>query len=166
MKQRTHLILVALLMALLPALWPQPAQTERAQSQPAGIEAKTAGMQKMPGFFALYWDAKEGKIWLEIDKFDQKFLYVTSLPAGLGSQEVTLDRNQPGRTRVVKFQRIGPKVLLVQSNYAFRATSDDPDLKEAVEDSFARGVLWGFNAAAGKLFFSPTKVTQPQLQDL
>jgi len=145
---KKHAALLALLFAVLPSLWAQPASG--GQSQPSAIETKTAGMQKLPGFFTLYWDAKEGKIWLEINKFDQEFLYATSLPAGLGSQEVTLDRNQPGRTRVVKFQRIGPKVLLVQPNYAFRATSADPDLKEAVEDSFARGVLWGFDVAAEK----------------
>lgn len=127
--------LSALLLALFPSLWAQP--TSREQSQPASIKAKTSGMQEMPGFFALYWDAKEGKIWLEIDKFDQEFLYATSLPAGLGSMEVQLDRNQPGRTRIAKFQRIGPRVLLVQPNYSFRAMSADPDLKEAVDEESA-----------------------------
>jgi hypothetical protein len=117
-------------------------------SQPPAIEAKTSGMQKFPGFFTFYWDAGEGKIWLEVEKFDQEFLYVSSLPAGLGSYDVRLDRNQPERTRIVKFERVGPKVLLVQSNYSFRATSDDPDVVKAVEDAFAKSVLWGFEIAA------------------
>jgi len=112
------------------------------------IEAKTSGMQKSPGFFTFYWDAREGKLWLEIDQFDQEFLYATSIAAGLGSYDVRLDRNQPSWTRVVKFERVGPKVLLVQSNYSFRADTPDLDVRKDVEDAFARAVLWGFDIAA------------------
>jgi len=91
-----------------------------------GIAEKTAGMEKRPGFFTYYWDAKAGKIWLEIDKWDTEFLYVESLPAGVGSNDIGLDRGQPGESRVVRFSRIGPKVLLIQSNYSFRSTSGSP----------------------------------------
>ena len=78
------------------------------------IQEKTSGMKSFSGYFPFYWDAKAGKIWLEIDKFDTEFLYVHSLPAGLGSNDVGLDRNQLGRTRIVKFFRVGPRVLLIQ----------------------------------------------------
>ena len=87
---------------------------------------KFANMQKFPGYFVFYWDAETGKIWLEIDKFDSEFLYVSSLPAGIGSNDIGLDRNQLGRTRIVKFHRVGPKILLIQPNYSFRAISDNP----------------------------------------
>lgn len=118
-------------------------------SQLPPIEEKTAGTQKFPGFFTFYWDAKEGKIWLEVDKFEQEFLYAVGLPAGLGAYELRLERNQMRmRPRVVKFQRIGPKVLLIQSNYRFRATSRDPDERKLVEDAFAKSVVWGFEIAA------------------
>ena len=50
-----------------------------------GIGQKTAGTEKYPGYFNFYWDAGSGKIWLEIDKFDTEFLYLSSLPAGIGS---------------------------------------------------------------------------------
>ncbi len=112
------------------------------------ISGKTGGMDKFPGYFTFYWDAKTGKVWLEIDKLDTEFLYVNSLPAGLGSNDVGLDRNQIGRSRVVQFQRFGPKVLLVQQNYSFRALSPDPDERKAVEDGFAKSVLWGFQVIA------------------
>ena len=49
------------------------------------ISEKVAGMEKFPGFFTFYWDAKAGKIWLEIDKWNTEFLYVESLPAGSDS---------------------------------------------------------------------------------
>jgi hypothetical protein len=115
---------------------------------PKKIKDDTAEMERHPGYFSFYWDEKYGKIWLEIDKFDVEFLYVSSLRAGLGANEVGLDRNQLGSTRIVKFQRMGPKVLLIQPNYAFRAISEDEDERKAVEESFAQSVLWGFSIEA------------------
>src|SRR5579863_7376420 len=112
------------------------------------IAAKTVGMQKFDGYFPFYWDARGGKIWLAIDKWDLEFLYTESLPAGLGSNDVGLDRGQGGRAHVVKFTRSGPRVLLVASNYGFRANTNDPDQKRGVEESFAVSALWGFDVAA------------------
>ena len=109
-----------------------------------GISEKTKSFQKMPGFFPIYWDAKGGKMFLEIDKWDQEFLYVSSLPAGVGSNDIGLDRGQLGATRIVKFQRIGPKVLLVQPNYSYRAVTSQAAERRAVEQAFAQSVIWGF----------------------
>ena len=38
--------------------------------KPQTITEKVAGMEKFPGFFPFYWDARAGKIWLEIDKWN------------------------------------------------------------------------------------------------
>jgi Met-zincin/Domain of unknown function (DUF5117) len=112
------------------------------------IEQKTAGMEKSPGFFTDYWDEREGKLWLEIDKWDQQFLYYESLPNGVGSNDIGLDRGQPGRTEVVHFERSGPRVLLVAENERYRAVTDDLEQQAAVQQAFARSVLWGFDVAA------------------
>jgi hypothetical protein len=112
------------------------------------IADKTAGAQKKPGYFNLYWDAKQGKLWLEIDKWSTEFLYQSSLPAGVGSNDIGLDRGQLGATRIVRFERSGPKVLLIEENLAFRAVSNDADERRAVHDSFAESALWGFTVAA------------------
>jgi Met-zincin/Domain of unknown function (DUF5117) len=114
----------------------------------ATITEKTAGAQKLTGYFNLYWDAKSGKLWLEIDKWGTEFLYQSSLPAGIGSNDIGLDRGQLGATRVVRFERSGPKVLLMQSNLDFRAVSNDDDERRAVRDSFAESALWGFAVEA------------------
>ena len=66
----------------------------------ASIDQKTKSMEKMTGFFNMYWDKTTGKIWLEISKFDQEFLYVNSLTAGVGSNDVGLDRGQLGNERI------------------------------------------------------------------
>lgn len=111
---------------------------------PPTIAEKTKNMQKFPGYFTFYWDEKEGKIWLEIDKLDTEFLYLNSLPAGVGSNDIGLDRGQLGPSRVVKFSKSGNKVLLIHLNYNFRAVSDNPDERNSVEEAFAQSVLWGF----------------------
>ncbi|MCI0413484.1 zinc-dependent metalloprotease [bacterium] len=116
--------------------------------QVPGIAEKTSGAQKFPGFFPFYWHSHSGKIWLEIDKLETEFLYVHWLPAGLGSNDVGLDRGKLGDTRVVKFIRSGPKILLVQPNYSFRALTENAAETKTVRESFAESVLWGFEVAA------------------
>ena len=121
----------------------------RAQTDaPATFTSKTERMQRTPGFFNCYWDAKEGKLWLEISRFDTDFLYVDSLAAGVGSNDIGLDRGQLGGNRVVRFVRVGPKVLLVQRNLDYRANSPNPDERAAVDEAFAQSVLWGFKIEA------------------
>lgn len=112
------------------------------------VAAKTAGMKKFPGFFNFYWDEPNGKIWLEINRFNQEFLYVNSLPGGLGSNDIGLDRGQLGGQRIAYFKKIGPKVLMVQPNLNYRAITENKNEARAVEESFASSVLWGFKAEA------------------
>jgi hypothetical protein len=112
------------------------------------IAEKTSGAQKLAGYFNLYWDAKQGKLWLEIDKWGSEFLYQSGLSAGVGSNDIGLDRGQLGARGIVRFERSGPKVLLIQENLEYRAVSDDPYERRAVHDSFAESALWGFKVEA------------------
>jgi len=102
----------------------------------------------LAGYFNLYWDAKQGKLWLEIDKWGSEFLYQSGLSAGMGSNDIGLDRGQLGARGIVRFERSGPKVLLIQENLAYRAVSNDPDERRAVHESFAESALWGFTVVA------------------
>ncbi|MDX2152960.1 MAG: zinc-dependent metalloprotease [Bryobacteraceae bacterium] len=110
----------------------------------ATVSEKTAGLEAMPGFFPMYWDAKTGKLWLVVDKLNTEFLYVDSLPAGLGSNDIGLDRGRLSGRRIVRFERTGNKLLLVQPNYDYRATGEDAAERRAVEESFAQLALAGF----------------------
>ncbi len=112
------------------------------------IADKTKGMEKRDGYFPLYWDGANGKVFLEIPRLDSEFLYVVSLPAGVGSNDIGLDRSQLGAERIVRFERVGPRILLVQPNLNFIATSVNPDERRSVEESFAKSVLWGFTVEA------------------
>ena len=117
------------------------AQGKKKSSQP---KSKTASMQKFEGYFNFFYDTRQDKVYLLIDKLDEEFLYVHSLTAGIGSNDIGLDRGQLGGRKVVKFMRVGPKVLLIQPNYNYRAESDNPDERKAVEQAFAQSVIWGF----------------------
>ncbi|MBO3700615.1 zinc-dependent metalloprotease [Roseivirga sp. E12] len=123
------------------------------------IAELTKGMTKKEGYFDYYWDEKGGKVWLEIENLDSEFLYVNSLSAGIGSNDIGLDRGQLGSTRIVEFRRVGPKVMLVQPNYSYRAVSDNADEVRAVKEAFAESVLQGFKVAGesdGKILIDIT----------
>ena len=125
----------------------------------SGLAAKVAGMKHMPGYFDLYYDEKQDKVFLVIDKLNTEFLYVNSLPAGIGSNDIGLDRGQLGNERVVKFDKRGPKILLVQPNLRYRAITTNVDERNAVEQAFAQSVLWGFTSVAeegGKILVDAT----------
>ncbi|HUX07881.1 MAG TPA: zinc-dependent metalloprotease [Acidobacteriota bacterium] len=124
------------------------AATGLSQEAIPSISAQTEGMEKHEGFFTFYWDAAGGRIWLEIGNWDEEFLYVTSMPWGVGSNDIGLDRGQLTGEHVVAFSRIGPKVLMLERNYGFRADGADEAVARTVEQSFARSVIWGAAVAA------------------
>ncbi|HMQ47917.1 MAG TPA: zinc-dependent metalloprotease [Saprospiraceae bacterium] len=119
----------------------------QAKAQTA-IADKVKDYELYEGFFNFYYSTKEGKLLLEISQWDTEFLYVNSLAGGVGSNDLGLDRNQLGESRVVKFIRSGPKVLLLQPNYDYRAISSNEKEVKAVEEAFAQSVLWGFKVEA------------------
>ncbi len=96
------------------------------------------------GYFPFYYDDNEGKIYLEISQFEQPFIFQSSLPYGIGSNDIGLDRGQLGETRLVQFERVGNKVFLRQLNSYYRANTNNPQEKQAVNEAFASSILWGF----------------------
>jgi hypothetical protein len=137
------------------------------KAQKAGdIEAKTKGLIKYTGYFNFYWNEKTGQVLLEIDRLNDEFLYVNSLPAGVGSNDLGLDRGQIGNTRIVKFIRIGNKVLLVQPNYNYRAVSNNADERKSVEEAFAQSVIYGFTTEAQDSSRALIDITHFLLQDI
>lgn len=103
--------------------------------------------QKMKGFFNYEWNEKTGEVILDIptDRINEKFLYVNALAAGVGSNDIGLDRGQLGDQRVVSFYKSGNKVLLIEENLKYRANSKNKQEKKAVEEAFAKSIIWGFS---------------------
>ncbi|GHB66102.1 periplasmic metalloprotease [Psychrosphaera saromensis] len=108
------------------------------------ISSFTKEMTAAKGFYTFYYDDSQGKVYLDIDKLSQPFLFQSSMPQGLGSNDIGLDRGQLGDTRIVQFERYGNKVFLNQLNTYYRADSDNQAEQKSVEEAFAKSVLQGF----------------------
>jgi hypothetical protein len=147
---KLRLVMVVSALMVFANLGPGFAQARgsEAQSELPSIAEKTAGMEKIDGFLPLYWDEDTGKLWMEVNRLDTEMIHVMGMGAGLGSNDIGIDRGALAGSRLVEFQRVGRKILMVQPNYRFRADSDNPVEVSAVTDAFARSVLWGFTAAA------------------
>ncbi|MDP5100278.1 MAG: DUF5117 domain-containing protein, partial [Nonlabens sp.] len=103
-----------------------------------------AKAQSQKGYYNFTYNEDKGTIDLEVSQLDTEFLYVHSLTTGLGSNDIGLDRGQLGDGVVVKWMKSGNKLLLVQPNLSYRATSDNVQERKSVEQAFARSVLYGF----------------------
>lgn len=148
---RSHLAAATTLFLAAVLLFPPvPAAT---QSPAAGglptIADYTRGMDAQPGYFPLYWDDSGGRLLLEVGRWDEQFLYLTSLATGVGSNALGLDRGNIQSAYLAHFERVGPKVLLVLDNPGFRAETDPTDaLVRSVEESFPTSTVGGFTAVA------------------
>ncbi|MCF6193643.1 MAG: DUF5117 domain-containing protein, partial [Kangiellaceae bacterium] len=96
------------------------------------------------GFVSYLFDDKAGKLYLKVDNIDTDFLYQTSLPQGLGSNDIGLDRGQLGQTQLAKFEKSGNKLLLIAQNTKYRAISNNQQEANSVDEAFASSILWGF----------------------
>ena len=140
------------LLALVAAAATATAQTAAPPARQGGalptIEDRTSGLRKIDGYYPLYSDDRTGTMLLEIAHGETPFLFSNGLAAGLGSNDLGLDRGIGGQGRIVSFQRLGPRMVLVQPNQTFRSSSSNPLERKAVEDSFAKSMLWGFTIVA------------------
>jgi hypothetical protein len=125
------------------------AQTQdEGDKQPISFEDTVKDLELIDGFIDLYWDLNKGQLLLKIDQLGAEFIYQSSLARGVGSNDLGLDRGQLGETKLVEFYRSGPKILLIEKNTGYRADSNDPAERLAVESSFGRSVIWGFEVVA------------------
>ncbi|MHA7058882.1 zinc-dependent metalloprotease [Aquimarina sp. M1] len=105
---------------------------------------KQKDLESYKGYFNFYYNEDKDELYLEVDTLNKEFLYVHSLATGLGSNDIGLDRGQIGDGVVVKFQKAGNKLLLVQPNQRYRAVTENKSEKISVEQAFAKSVLFGF----------------------
>lgn len=115
-------------------------ESRAARPVPATITSMVEGLKKFEGYFTFYYDEKTGRILLEIDKkrLEQEFLYFGGLSSGIGNG---IERGQSS-SAMAKFSRVGPKILLIQPNYDYRAITSNADEQNAVDLAFAKSVIW------------------------
>ena len=112
------------------------------------IASFTKDMQKQAGFIPVYYSSEDDKVYLQIEALDEPLLFQSSLPHGVGSNDIGLDRGQLGATRLVQFERYGNKLLLKQLNTEYRASADNPAERASIDEAFADSVIAGFTIAA------------------
>lgn len=117
-------------------------------AQIPSISEKTEDLTKTEGFFDYYFDEANDKMWLKVDDLNTQFLYVNYLAAGVGSNDIGLDRSQQGGERIVFFEKRGPKLFLIQPNLDYIARSDNELEKKSVGEAFASSILAAFKIEA------------------
>ncbi|WDF56671.1 zinc-dependent metalloprotease [Mucilaginibacter sp. KACC 22063] len=121
-------------------------QGRNTEARPAAsIASVTQNLKKYEGFFNFYYDDRSGKVYLEIKDFDREFLYFSSLVDGVGNGGP--ERGQAASV-ITKFIKVGPKVFLVQPITNYRAVNGSEDEKKAVDNAFAKSILFGFSPVA------------------
>ncbi|UKT65692.1 zinc-dependent metalloprotease [Pedobacter mucosus] len=149
MNKKFYLITASILLLGNASLNAQtaPVATKTQSTAPAAsISTFTKDFKKYEGYFTFYYDEKTGKIFLEVNKFDQDFLYFSSLTDGAGRNA---ERGQAA-ANVAKFIKVGPKVFLLEPNLNFRAGNGNKDEINTVEGSFAKSIIWGFAPVANE----------------
>ncbi|MEE4244820.1 MAG: zinc-dependent metalloprotease [Kangiellaceae bacterium] len=130
------------------------------------VKEVVKGKQKIAGFFDIYYDQSKARALLSIEQFNQPFILATSLPYGLGSNDIGLDRGLQGGSQLVYFRRVGQRVFLVEDNTYYRANSDNAAERESVEQAFAESTLAGFEIIASNDSQTLIDVTNFVVSDL
>ncbi len=157
----TGLVISSLTGLTLPVMAQRPGNSESRNSEArngegarsgeakpaATITSVTQNCKKFEGFYNFYYEEKTGKLYLEIDRFDQEFLYFSSLPQGVGNGGP--ERGQASAV-IVKWIKAGPKVFLLQPNYNERSVNGSPAEQKDVTDAFSQSVLFGFAPVAAE----------------
>lgn len=138
-----RIIVLTALLIFLPMSW-----TQHAWAQQVSIASFTKGMESQKGYFDLFYQAESGKVFVQMNSFGEQFLFQSSLPQGIGSNDIGLDRGQLGETRLVVFERFGKNVLLRQLNTEFRVTSGNEAEQASIDEAFADSVIAGLPIVA------------------
>ncbi|ABI77479.1 conserved hypothetical protein [Hyphomonas neptunium ATCC 15444] len=137
----------AALLAALCLLLTGPALAQDKAEAPPSLEARIETLEARPGFLNLYVDPASGKVLAALpppdaDGVSVRFIYSTGLTAGLGSNPIGLDRGNASSGDILRFRKIGDKVVAEAENWKYRATSGRRDEERSVQQSFANAFLW------------------------
>lgn len=86
----------------------------------------------------------QGRVLLEVRAPGTTMIHTSTLVTGLGATSPLLDRGQMGDVSLVRFERHGPRVLLVRFNDVHTTSATGAAARRAVAESFPRSVLASF----------------------
>jgi hypothetical protein len=112
-------------------------------------EAFMSNKMVINGMIDIVYEQSSDSVFLRINKeqLASTFIFQSSLPQGIGSNDIGLDRGQLGQTRLVEFVRFGNKLLLKQLNTQYRATTSNAAEHKSIDEAFADSVIAGFEIA-------------------
>jgi hypothetical protein len=115
----------------------------------ANDESFLDGKTQISGFVDVLYSKADDKVYLALRKeqLEQQMLFQSSLPQGVGSNDIGLDRGQLGDTRLITFQQFGNKILLKQLNTTYRASSSNEAERKSIDEAFADSIIAGFTLA-------------------
>ncbi|MEX0977702.1 MAG: DUF5117 domain-containing protein, partial [Pirellulales bacterium] len=148
------LIVLSLWAASAPADETPPAKTPAAAAETkAAVPAKPTpkfpewskvieGAKKLEGLYALYYNEKDQKLFLEIrkDQYNQELILPISIARGAGMMYLGGDTLNFGNQWVLSFQRKADKILVIRHNVKVKADSGSPQA-DSVKVSYNDSVI-------------------------
>jgi len=124
-----------------------------ARADAAPFEEHIEGLTPYDGFLTIHVDAAQGRLLAALPTADDdgtliRFIHALRLTRGLGSNPLGLDRGWGNSGRILRFRKIGDRVLLEAENHRYRADTTNPLEREAVAESFARSFIWSTEVLA------------------
>ncbi|MEX2497828.1 MAG: zinc-dependent metalloprotease [Wenzhouxiangellaceae bacterium] len=136
---------------------PAAAEDESAtDSQDSFVEA-TAGLTLSEGFIDIYSSPGKGKVLALLPASNPdaeqpgvllRFIHAQRLTAGLGSNPLGLDRGWGNSGRILRFRRIGNRIIAEVENHRYRAVTPNRLERQAVDTSFATSFVWSTEIVA------------------
>ena len=158
LKRTLALVWAPLLIALAaPGNAPASSEDESAVDKQDSFAEATAGLVLDQGFIDIYSSPEKGKVLALLPPADPdadqsgvllRFIHAQRLSAGLGSNPLGLDRGWGNSGRILRFRRIGERVIAEVENHRYRAVTPNPLERRAVSDSFATSFVWSTGIVA------------------
>lgn len=93
-------------------------------------------MERRDGFLPL-WISRDGsKLHLELPADSLRALFHVKQATGLGSNPIGIDRGASAGAQVVRFRRVGDRMLVIFENWRYRTSLDDTLHQRTVREAF------------------------------
>jgi len=136
---------------------PALAQDESAPDRQDAFAEATEGLALAEGFLDIYSSSEKGQVLVLLPAADAdsqapgvllRFIHAQRLAGGLGSNPLGLDRGWGNAGRILRFRRIGERIIVEVENHRYRAVTDNALERQAVESSFASSFVWSTEIVA------------------
>ncbi|MBS3746312.1 MAG: zinc-dependent metalloprotease [Wenzhouxiangellaceae bacterium] len=150
-------LLPILLLALSISVSSLAEENSGAEDARESLAEATEGLALSEGFIDIYSSAGKGRVLALLPAGNPesavpgvllRFIHAQRLTAGLGSNPLGLDRGWGNSGRILRFRRIGQRVIAEVENHRYRAVTDNALEREAVDDSFASSFVWSTGIVA------------------